>query len=363
MFGTFLALQTRLNDREFSKTAPSFARISHERQAFFLGEGLRLAQWSLWETSREYMPEVQNRLWCEGPWMVRLENKDLTDQFGEGLPEMKSRDVDSSARDAMRDVSLLRNSVCHPGTDFPDQQTKNIDDLLYHAHHMAVLLHDSKHAGALRALRDRVQTEVMRSYKEIQLAHAALRENYQDVVAKKWDLHQERTFWHALRFPANTLDVIIEVAIAWNKGGHPLSKVDPVSGFAVDEETYLRVPGQDEDYFARLHRDDWDAHTPTFQRVVRKLGASRADSTMSAYAMRMLIDAETPAAEPWEDEPEVVAGRVRQQERNLQRNVDAGAFNYARIQSDRSTRSTSSGSTRYAIAPSEPDSDAEAPTP
>lgn len=84
-YGDLLAEETRLKDVSFYTTDPSWARISHESQAAILNEGHRLAQVSLWETSRQYMPELQNRVWPEGPWMIKLGDGDIRyNAFGDG---------------------------------------------------------------------------------------------------------------------------------------------------------------------------------------------------------------------------------------------------------------------------------------
>lgn len=249
---------------------------------------------------------------------------------------MKSNDIDVvSARQAIIDVAELRNKAYHPGEPWGQQQALQIDNLLVRAQRMAVLLHDRKNALRIRALRDDMQDEVARNYREIVVAYVALRKDPQRCLPHRnakqrargeWAMHHQRLFFNTLDNQFDVPEPIFAVAKVWNQGGHPLSEGFPTSGFITKRDDYTRIPGQDDDYFRRLNRPSWNVDTPVFREIIRSLGASRKMSNMTARAMRHGVEEGIPLgtfeATNWKTQDEQTERRRIAAER-------AGLFNHA----------------------------------
>lgn len=338
-YGKLLSIDTRLNDQKFYKTNAAWARIPHPRQAFFLGEGLRIAQTSLWETSRELIPDAQNKDWPEGACMVKFGQEDLQEtSLVNGVPKLKSNDIDQlKAAETVQKLIYLRNAVAHPGKDWHPLQGKSTDNLLMTAQKLAVFFHDRRHATEVRALRDKLQKELTKSYAEIKRAYASLKSSKsRDCIGSlglrrrkktKWAPHHERMFYHVLSHTRRGVPAEIkDLANIWNRDGHRLSQGLTELESPTDEDNYRRLPGQDEDYFRRENKPNFDVDTPEFKEYIKKFGASRTIANMSAREMMAEVQKLGPTSFfPSEEEARAEEAKAAEA---LQSAIDDGAFTY-----------------------------------
>lgn len=285
-YGKLLRKETWPDNELFYSSLAAYTRISHERQAWYMEECMRITKMSLWRTAYFYMPELLNEYWSECSCMVKIGNQELHDQgLGYGFPGMKSNAVSQSiTHESIKQLIDLRNDICHPRKNYTPKQTARMDELFGRCQSVAIALHDRDSAIKLHDVRCKLRSEAEEADKVFSLR---LSSQTPDTI---WDLPAERLFYNALRDPKDYDPVIVRAAQIWNQGGHPLSTGFPKSGHISQDDSYRRIPGQDDDYFKRLNMDRWDADTPEFRAVIKALGATAEQTAMSAKEMLEYVD-------------------------------------------------------------------------
>lgn len=197
---TSLELRSRLHrtdtDPFYKTTNPaSLMFVPNRLTSRLLRLALRYTQETIWSFFRQHWPEEQRRRYPEGPEEVKLGREEVEHAFGtwSNPPSGKEDDCVAacgkgrrSVYDSIEAMAPLRNAVAHPGWHSPRQ----VDSLLHTAQALAVTVNDESRALKIRALRDELQSGLLKSYDEMLLLGPLTTLP----GARSWAIHHQQLF-------------------------------------------------------------------------------------------------------------------------------------------------------------------------
>lgn len=164
-----LKAKSQLDEGGFYDSPDSACAVPFALRHGLLSFALELAKETLFHALREHWPKVQLELYPESPKQVCFGFGELNNAFGSytGSPEwakISGIPTNITVNDIVYGVIDLRNGVSHS----PPKDNNGADKLMRRAQRLAVAFHDEARALQIRKLRDELQTEIIKSYKEIE---------------------------------------------------------------------------------------------------------------------------------------------------------------------------------------------------